>query len=353
MAKSPLKKTVTRTVTQKQKWGCLYKRKNSKNWWIKYTNLEGKKVYLSTGTPYVGVAKRRLEHIRIENNLDAPKDEIYDLHKRFMDTMKNKSPIYHYMLNKAFRSFTEFSNVIYCYQITKPLIKQWLESVIKQGRAVNTVRNYKGALSAFCTYLIDHDYLEVNPCNRVYREKPKDKGARFLDDMEYIETLHVAESNGIFLPIFVALKTGMRRTEVRQMRWEHIIWQGNESLLLVHGKGSKTRTVPIHKSLLHRLQAIKKDKGYVFPGQKGGMFYEKGWRDLLKPIQAAVPKFTADHRGTGTAWHLLRHTFGYRMAREGVPIPILKEIMGHTDIKTTMIYARVANDKWTNWINKA
>ena len=41
------------------------------------------------------------------------------------------------------------------------------------------------------------------------------------------------------------------------------------------------------------------------------------------------------------------------MAAAGVPLPVLKEIMGHADIATTMIYARMAPDVWTDHIRRA
>ncbi|GGI29830.1 hypothetical protein GCM10010987_56420 [Bradyrhizobium guangdongense] len=41
-------------------------------------------------------------------------------------------------------------------------------------------------------------------------------------------------------------------------------------------------------------------------------------------------------------WHTLRHTFASHLAIRGVPLPVIKELMGHASITTTMRYAHVA-----------
>jgi integrase len=53
-------------------------------------------------------------------------------------------------------------------------------------------------------------------------------------------------------------------------------------------------------------------------------------------------------------FHDLRHTFGTRMAAQGVPMRILQEMMGHRDFKTTLIYADYApSERETEWVEQA
>ena len=44
-------------------------------------------------------------------------------------------------------------------------------------------------------------------------------------------------------------------------------------------------------------------------------------------------------------FHDLRHTVGTRLAQKGVPVPVIKDIMAHSDIKTTMRYAHKAEEQ--------
>ncbi|MGI8506493.1 MAG: tyrosine-type recombinase/integrase [Solirubrobacteraceae bacterium] len=50
----------------------------------------------------------------------------------------------------------------------------------------------------------------------------------------------------------------------------------------------------------------------------------------------------------------LRHTFGTRMAAQGMPMRVLQELMGHRDFKTTLIYADYApSDPEAEWVEDA
>ena len=49
--------------------------------------------------------------------------------------------------------------------------------------------------------------------------------------------------------------------------------------------------------------------------------------------------------GATMPWHSLRHTFGTELAARGVPIPTIKELMGHADVKTTMCYVTVTAEQ--------
>ncbi|UCD95662.1 MAG: tyrosine-type recombinase/integrase, partial [Candidatus Zixiibacteriota bacterium] len=45
-----------------------------------------------------------------------------------------------------------------------------------------------------------------------------------------------------------------------------------------------------------------------------------------------------------TKVHTLRHTFASRLVMQGVNLPTVKKLMGHSDIQTTMIYAHLTPD---------
>lgn len=47
----------------------------------------------------------------------------------------------------------------------------------------------------------------------------------------------------------------------------------------------------------------------------------------------------------------LRHTVGTRLAQRGVPVPVIKEIMAHSDISTTMQYVHQASEQLVQAVN--
>lgn len=71
---------------------------------------------------------------------------------------------------------------------------------------------------------------------------------------------------------------------------------------------------------------------------------------LYKRAVVAVPR---SENGRTMPWHSLRHHFGTELAARGVPLPTIKELMGHADIHTTMRYVTVSEAQLTSAIDRA
>lgn len=145
-----------------------------------------------------------------------------------------------------------------------------------------------------------------------------------------------------------AVMTGMRQGELLALRWCDVDWTAQRVRVrrnLVCGEFGTpktkrgSRSVPLADRLcgeldrLYRQTAYQADDDLVFANPHT-------WRPmngnaLLKAFQRAL-----DAAGVRRVrFHDLRHTFGTRMAADGVPMRTLQEWMGHRDFKTTLIYA--------------
>jgi integrase len=140
------------------------------------------------------------------------------------------------------------------------------------------------------------------------------------------------------------LYTGLRFSEARFLEWQDIaldppeLWVRNKPELGFMVKAGKERRVPLPPELVEDLQARQKKSGWVLQADKGGQLDEKIFYLALKRAgKAAGIPFTVGA-------HLLRHTYGSRLAMQGIPLPTIAAIMGHSDISTTMIYTHVAPD---------
>ena len=107
-------------------------------------------------------------------------------------------------------------------------------------------------------------------------------------------------------------------------------------------KSRRLRSVPISANLQKYLQGLKRkhNSEYAcrpYPDEHG---LRKAFVRLLEEIGL---------RGT---LHDLRHTFASHLAMNGVPIPVIKELLGHADITTTMIYAHLSPDTHKAAIDK-
>jgi integrase len=115
-----------------------------------------------------------------------------------------------------------------------------------------------------------------------------------------------------------------------------------------------SRSVPLADRLageldrLHRETNWPRDDDLVFAHPHTGKPIDRS--KLLKRFKAALRR--GDLRDV--RFHDLRHTFGTRLAAQGVPMRTLQEMLGHRDFKTTLIYADyAANAHEAGWIEAA
>ncbi len=114
------------------------------------------------------------------------------------------------------------------------------------------------------------------------------------------------------------------------------------------GKGRKTRIVPLMASTMMLLHGHMKKHGLlvpdaaecpVFAGRHGRAMSRSGLRYLLaKHVRSAASERTGIPSNVGP--HTLRHSKAMHMLQAGVPLVIIRDILGHVDMKTTEVHAR-------------
>jgi len=129
--------------------------------------------------------------------------------------------------------------------------------------------------------------------------------------------------------ILLALLGGLRRAEIAQVHTQDITDDLTGRTLTVHGKGGKTRRVPLHPDLAELLTCAT--DGYLFPGRRPGThLHPQHVGDLLA-------------RALGPGWgaHSLRHRFATDTYRGSRDIRAVQELLGHAQVSTTQIYVQV------------
>lgn len=84
---------------------------------------------------------------------------------------------------------------------------------------------------------------------------------------------------------------------------------------------------------------------YVFPHSGGGIIRVKLRERLIRIAKDA-------EIGDLTKVHTLRHTFASHLVMNGVDLPTVQKLLGHSDIQTTMIYAHLAPDHLADAVNR-
>lgn len=144
--------------------------------------------------------------------------------------------------------------------------------------------------------------------------------------------------------VLFALKTGLRFGELIALEWSDIDFRNNLATIqksIVRGhlgspKSNKIRYVPLLSGVLDAIEPRSKEKGFVFCKDDGKPL---GPMLCLRWLHLACQR--AGLRKIG--WHTLRHTFASHLAQNGISIVIIKELLGHADIKTTMRYSHLTS----------
>ncbi len=206
----------------------------------------------------------------------------------------------------------------------------------KQGKRLRaaTVTNELHTLSAIYREAVLRDLVQVNPVSRVKKPKEENTIVRYLSPDED-QRLYAAVPARIEPLITVALHTGLRKGELLQLEWSDVDFD-QKILLVKNTKSKRRRYVPMNALVVEKLKSLPsaKDSPYVFidPNSKEAILdIERAWRKTLKLGKIQNFRF-----------HDLRHTFASRLVQKGVSIQVVKELLGHSDITTTMRYAHLA-----------
>lgn len=138
------------------------------------------------------------------------------------------------------------------------------------------------------------------------------------------------------LAFLLMADAGLRATEALHLRVEHIEFA--HDLMYVTGKGSKERIVPITTSRLRQaLLAKRSEKGWLSCNRKTGRPYTSIKSALARAAKKAGLEKHLYH-------HLLRHSFGTNATVSGIDPNAIKDMMGHADLQTTLLYQHLAGD---------
>lgn len=208
------------------------------------------------------------------------------------------------------------------------------------------IKNIMNALENFFNMLHKLDYIKERPgfpIITVDRKAPK-----WIDRKGQVEILKALPEEHRPLFSFLCFQ-GVRPGEGRALRVKDIDLD-NESVTVartfsgalpqvkerVKGKVVKPRALnPILITLLAEACSGKHPEAYLFTQKTGRHYSEKMLRKIWEGVRDALDLDI-------TLYEATRHSFASNAVSDEIPINIIKEVMGHTDIKTTMIYAHAS-----------
>lgn len=174
---------------------------------------------------------------------------------------------------------------------------------------------------------VEWNYLAYNPAEKLQKQKVQQKPIKYLTNEE-IKTI-LKNSNEEFKKIILfLLYTGLRLSEFVNLKWSDIDF--NKKIITIQKtKSYKVRYIPLSDVVEKILLSWKSREK---PCRYSGDYISHYLIKLGKKLNIKLSP------------HLLRHTFASRLVMQGVSLRVVQELLGHSDIKTTMVYSHLAPD---------
>jgi site-specific recombinase XerD len=309
----------------------------------------------------------RIEH---ENKLKAKIEErisnlplIFSTFYHYMEAdHKSYATIKHYIEYVSdFMEATlknENKNEFYKY-VTVADIREYIVSLrrrvedgqeIKNGNSIQATR--WSALNTFFNFLVMDDYLDVSPMTKTKRPKnPTEKSVVYLDENEINSILDRIreESKPQFVNrdlaiIVLGIGTGMRVGALTQINIEDIDFKNNT--IHVIEKGDKERYLSFGTNTRNILSAWLLDRSTYFDDVETNALFISQWRQRLtvEGVRKFMKKYADGINGKHITPHKMRSSAATNMAKSGVDIQTIANILGHQSVTTTQRYAAVLEE---------
>jgi integrase/recombinase XerD len=293
-----------------------------------------------------------LEYTTSESNIRRAQSKLIQsflLHLQLEKSLSdNTVHSYNYDIEKFF-DFISSLKIDSFENITEDTIEKFLAYLNKQNKPSTTARTLS-ALRQFYDFLTDNSRikLKANPFENFDSPRLPRLLPEFLT-VDEIDTMFGKTDTNTTLGLRdrAILETmyacGLRVSEVTNLKCSNV--NPDEKVILVYGKGSKERVVPIGKSalywiekyLLHSRVSLAKpySEDFLFLNWRGRNLSRMAIWDIISKYSRAARIEKKVHP------HILRHSFATHLLEGGADLRAIQEMLGHADISTTQIYTHL------------
>ena len=233
--------------------------------------------------------------------------------------------------------------------VDRLVLRRWMASLAARELAKSTIARKAAAIRSYFSWLRSRGVIEVDPAARLSAPAASSRLPDLVGPAELAELLDAPLDfdapldvrDRVVLELLYA--AGIRVAELCSLDVEDVDLVAGS--ILVMGKGSKERRVPIHERcalLVERYIHESRDATMKEDSPSGALFYNRkgarlGSRDVRRILDARsqVP----------THPHALRHTYATHLLDGGADLRVVQELLGHADIRTTSRYAHLKRDR--------
>ncbi|MCQ2340493.1 MAG: site-specific tyrosine recombinase XerD [Paludibacteraceae bacterium] len=203
-------------------------------------------------------------------------------------------------------------------------------------------------IHSFYRFLLYHNYRDDDPSELI--EMPRKElhlpSTLTLEEVnKLVEAVDLSKAEGHRNRAMMEMLygSGLRVSELVNLKLSDMYRQ--EQYMLIHGKGSKERLVPISPEADKWFDYWLEDRGHltIETGQEDYAFLNCRGHQLTRMMVFTIIRRLAAAAGIKKTIspHTLRHSFATHLLQNGADLRIIQQLLGHEDITTTEIYTHV------------
>lgn len=225
-------------------------------------------------------------------------------------------------------------------------VKRYIDFLLEKRLAAQTINGHLVVIRRFYNYLEDEEEIQLdNPATTgmaLRLAKPLPRHLRDSDVTVFFGSVKKRRDMAMFM---LMLRCGLRVEEVANLALGEIDYRRNQ-IMVRCGKGAKDRVVYISNDAADALAVYlrirpRTREQKVFLVEKGVC---KGKPISVRGIQKRI-EYYSKKSGISVSCHQLRHTMATQLLNADANLVTIQELLGHTRIKTTMHYCKLANQK--------
>ena len=246
---------------------------------------------------------------------------------------------------EQFYSFlSQPSTTDFISSLTSQIVRRWVRDLAENGISPKSIHRKVSSLKTYSSFLFKEQHIKEPVSIEVQLPKAKKAIPTYVKENELNHLLDQMEAEAKSFDNFLSFMimstfyhTGIRRSELINLKKSDVYIAQRQ--LKVIGKGNKERRIPITEELVRQMDnfsRIKTEEGvvsnFIFCNFEGKKLADK-W------VYSMVNKLLSSTFVDKKSPHVLRHSFATHLLQNGADINSIKELLGHSSLSATQIYA--------------
>lgn len=287
-----------------------------------------------------------------------------DLHQQFETYLVDTKGVSDNTLESYMRDIRQYDSYLKTIGIDSPAdatadtFTKYIDTLGRAGRSNATMTRVVASVRCYYIFLNTIGVVSGNPVNGVKLDRAEKKLPEIMTGKEVDLLLSQAVNTDpkgcrdkAMLELLYA--TGIRVSELIGLNIDDV----NLDIGILHCSGSKNdRVIPIYPTAvaaihdyINRVRSVTlldRDEQALFVNMNGTRMTRQGFWKIIKQYakQAGIKKDITPHT--------LRHSFAAHLLENGAQLKDIQEMLGHSDISSTQVYAHIMKDKYSNVYNK-